>query len=260
MDSIIKPLNNKVKALEQNLSTVVIGLTKGDPSAKKEVQALISSFKSVDADFKSAVSTLKANAEGSAKTIMGLVNPSPMFPVLIFYTKEVIEAIKLLMSFLKLTAQLLSISTLLSVMSADMIETQKSLNKKLLWLTRSLERLKQKTQKTIEWEKRIITAKMNLVYLESSKKSIENTLKTLKNPVGEKGKTTIAVPTGTANKEAIIGMENQLATVNQQIADSHKELDKNILEDKTYWNGRWNIEETQDKKDLLADIPAVSKV
>lgn len=260
MDSIIKPLNDKVKALEQSLGNIIVGLTKGDPAAKKEVQGLISSFKSVDADFKSAVATLKANAEGSAKTIMGMVNPSPMFPVLIFYTKEVIEAIKLLTNFLKLLGQLLSVSTLLAVMSADMAEAQKALNKKLLWLTRSLDRLKQKTQKTVEWEKRTITAKMNLTYLDTSKKSIENTLKTLKNPVGEKGKTTIAVPTGTANKSAIVGVENQLATINQQIADSHKELDQNIPEDKTYWKKKWDSEEAQDKKDLLADKPAVSKV
>lgn len=274
MQSVIKPLNDKVTILTNNLGTVLRGLRRGDPETTKQVSSLISSIKSTKADFKSTVNSMYASYEASIATMAGLYNPMPMVKIIAFFLQEAIAAIQLLTNLLKLIANLLSISSLLALISDDILAMQQWLNKKVLWLTRALERVKQKTKKWIEWKQREISANLTLIYLKSNKVTVENTLKLLKDKLANTQQVDLGTPNPDVNgnyqsgvfvyykasevkeQEVIINaVQGNLNEIETEIKEKELELSKYIPNDKKFYEKLWSDAEEKDKKDLLQDTP-----
>ena len=88
MNSIIQPLSVKVATLNTSLQTVIRGLVRGDPAAKKYLEDFCTSVSHIKADFKSAISSMYASYESSIATMAGMTNPMPMIKVIAFFYKR----------------------------------------------------------------------------------------------------------------------------------------------------------------------------
>ena len=274
MQSIIKPVTAKVKVLQTNLDTVIRGLVRGDPQAKKQVDNLCDSVKNIKADFTSTINTMYASYEASVITMAGLTNPIPMIKIVAFYLQEALAAVELLNSLLKLIAGLLSINTIISMLMDDIEMARLWLNKKMLWLTRALARLKQKIMKEIEWAKRYVMAQANLAYLKPRKQAMEALLQRLKDadnaaPPPQAGINGdydangnfvyyyVSPDKKVVNKNIDI-VQNEIDQIDAEMEDSQAELDSYIQNDKDFWHTKWDKEAKQDHDDLIADKPTLN--
>jgi hypothetical protein len=277
MQSVIKPLNDKVKTLNVNLAEVLRGLRRGDPEAKKAVSALITSVKNTKSEFTSTVNSMYASYESSVATMAGLYNPMPMVKIIAFFLQEVLAAIQLLTSLLQLIANLLSVSALLTLLSEDIAAAQGWLNKKMLWLTKSLNRVKEITQKKMEWKKRDYSATYNLAYYKEQKQIVENTLTSLKAKLLNAQQDITAPPDPNVNGEyvngvfiyfktsdvkrqeaIIVAVQGKLDEINANIEQNELELSTYIPNDQAFYRAKWDKEVEQDKKDLITDVPKLN--
>ncbi|MCI4436606.1 MAG: hypothetical protein JHC33_07330 [Ignisphaera sp.] len=268
MQSVIKPLNAKVKVLTANIVTILTGLKRGDPETKKQIKSLCSDVKNAQSEFKSTVNSMYASYESSVSTMAGLYNPMPMIKIIVYFLREALAAVELLNNLLKLAAALLNINTVISLIIADLELARGWINKKLVWLTKALNRIKQKVQKNIEWIKRQVIARATLVYLNYSKKITEAAIsflqsktKSLEKSPDVNGEYVDGVwvywsSTEDQKKELLLAnTQSQLVQINLEIEKVTFEKDKAIPNDIDWWKTKWKLEEEQDKKDLIADIP-----
>ena len=170
MQSVIEPLTKKVDIFTTHIATILYGLGAGDPAARVELDGLWKDLANFKQDCQSTLASLSASYENSTATAQSSNNPSPMIKMIVYYIKEVAAAITLISSLIKLITTLVSISSLLEYLDAKLVNAQQNLNTKTVWLTRALTRTKQKISKTVEWEKRAISAKLEIVYYKSQQK------------------------------------------------------------------------------------------
>ena len=270
MQSVIKPLNEKVKTLTKNVSTVLTGLRRGDPETKKQIKSLCTSVQHIKSDFKSTVNSMYASYESSVATMAGLYNPMPMVKIVVYFLQEALAAVELLNNLMKLAASLLNINTIISLIMVDLEKARSWMNKKLLWLTKALNRIKEKIQKNIEWVKRQVIASATLLYLKTSKKTTEAAIAALKSQTkdpppqdginGEyiQGKF-IYYESAESKKKAdvLAATEAQLVQINLEIDKVTFEKEQAIPNDKKWWTAKWKKETDQDKADLITDVPKV---
>lgn len=276
MESVIKPLNDKVETLNNNLDAVLRSLSRGEPSAKEQVAALLTSVKNTKAEFKATVNSMYASYESSVATMAGLYNPMPMVKIIGFFLQEALAAIQLLTSLLQLIANLLSINSLLAYLSEDLQVAQQWLNKKLLWLTRKVNRIKEITQKKLEWKQRDYSARATLSYLTSNKQVVENKLIELNNKLINAQQTGLQIPEPGTNGSYINGVfvyyktadvkeqstivsaiQYKLDEIKAEIEYNQKELSEYIPNDQAFYQAKWDREDQQDKDDLIKDVPTL---
>jgi len=275
MQSVIKPLNEKIKVLTKNVSQVLRGLQRGDPETKKQVKALCTSVQHIKSDFKSTVNSMYASYESSVATMAGLYNPMPMVKIVRYFLQEALAAVDLLNNLLKLAASLINISTLISLIIADLEMARTWLNKKLLWLTKALNRIKEKMQKNVEWFKRDIIAKATLAYLRSQKKTTETAINNLERQIKTTEQNTEKIPdingeyvqgvwyfygtTESSKKNEVLeSFKTQLTQIDLEIDKVTFEKDKAIPNDKKWWNDKWEKEKNTDQADLIKDVPKIN--
>ena len=264
MQSIIKPLAAKVQTLTNNLQTVIRGLVRGDPAAKKYLDDFCTSVSHIKADFKSAINSMYGSYQSSIATMAGMVNPMPMIKIIAFFLQEALAAVQLLNNLIKLLTSLLSVNTIISLIMDEINKLKVWLNNKLLWLTRALARIKQKIAKNIEWLKRQAMIPINRAYLNVLSKGLEAALQAqqdiqanlIKQPgingdYGADGKTWIPYRTNSSNEPAMNAIQAHLDTVTAELADLDKEPDR-IAADKVFWSKLWATQEAQDKAALLS--------
>ena len=179
--SQIEPLNAKLATFQKYIDETVTSLRNGDPEAKKQVSGLQKSVSNFLQDGQSAYGQLLNSHKNAVATSTDPKNTPGMASMVIFYFKEVQEAIKLVKGIVKLVVGLLSISSLLAYFMADLIAMQQYLNTRLLWLKRALLRVQQKLQKKIiEWPRRLVTAKLRILYLAGQQKVYKLALEQIK--------------------------------------------------------------------------------
>jgi hypothetical protein len=275
MQSVIKPLNEKVKVLTKNVSQVLRGLQRGDPETKKQIKALCTSVQNVKSDFKSTINAMYASYESSVATMAGLYNPMPMVKIVIYYLQEALAAVELLNNLMKLAASLINISTLISLIVADLEMARLWLNKRLLWLTRALNRIKEKAQKNIEWVKRGAIADATLLYLKAQKKMTETAINNLERQIKTTEQNTEKIPdvngeyvqgtwvfygtTESSKKDEVLAsFKTQLTQIDLEIDKVTFEKDEAIPNDRKWWNAKWDKEADIDKVDLIKDMPKIN--
>jgi hypothetical protein len=275
MQSVIKPLNEKVKVLTKNVSQVLRGLQRGDPETKKQIKSLCTSVQHIKSDFKSTVNAMYASYESSVATMSGLYNPMPMVKIVMYYLQEALAAVELLNNLMKLAASLINISTLISLIVADLEMARAWLNKKLLWLTKALNRIKEKMQKNVEWFKRDVMARATLLYLKSQKKTTETAITNLERQVKATEQNTEKIPdvngeyidgtwyfygtTESKKKDDVLAsFQTQLTQINLEIEKVTFEKDQAIPNDRKWWNAKWDKEKATDQSDLIKDMPKIN--
>ena len=264
MISVIKPLNAKLTVIANNLQAVSRGLLRGDPTALKAVSDLCTSISHIKADFMSTLASVRASSEASAKTMAGLTNPTLLSGTVIFWVGEVIAAVQFLSNLMKVITGLLSLNTIIAALFEELTKLKQMLNLPILWLAKSLERVKQKISKNIEWAKRQALVPIQRAYLNIVKDQLHTVLGNLKNtPVpGVNGdyadlKKTVFIyyKNVTTNDTAIAAVQARLDDINKQIVDLDIEINVNIPNDKAFWAARWKAEEEKDRKDLINNFP-----
>lgn len=248
MDSIIKPLNEKVKAVSEHVAEVVRGLQRGDPAAKQQVQSLFQTVRFLKADFKSTVNSMNASHKNSIKTMAGLYNPGPMVSVIAFFLTEVLAAVQLLANLLKLIASLISIITVLMVQVMDLEKMYALFNRKALWLSRALTRTKEKGIKNIEWIRRSAVIQPTTAFLNSQKKAytklIDNINAKYSSPTTNTSTTEIKVSPD--DKRVIDEANSKIDDIDAELNGLENEQFMYIPNDKKYYYAKWKLEEEQD--------------
>lgn len=179
MQSIIQPLAQKVSIFTSHISVIVRGLADGDPAAKAQIEALWKDLANFKQECSSAWASLNSSYETSISTAQASKNPTPLIRIIQYYITEVMAAINLIRDLMVLIVSLISISSLLEYITTKLLYYQQNFNTKTLWLTRALTRAKQKLSKSVEWEKRTIAAKLDIVYYTAQQKQYTETLNQL---------------------------------------------------------------------------------
>lgn len=179
MDSVIKPLVKKVALFNKDLTRTREGLVKGDPQAVSDIHQLASDIAKLYQDCLSAFTQTKVAMEGSLKTFTITPGGTVTLPSVIYWVKEILPAINLVIEVIKLLTNLFSVSTLLQLVMTEVTKAYNYCRTQTIWLNRAIERSKQKLSKNIEWQRRTIAATINIVYLKGQKKQYETVLSQL---------------------------------------------------------------------------------
>ena len=172
--SIVKPLTGKIQIFNSHLGKILTGLRNGDPAAKKEIENLWQNLSNFLQEAQSAYASVFQARQNAIATATDPKNSPGMIGMIAYYITEGIYFVGQFMpALLKLIGDLLSISSLLTYFTADLVKMQQYLNTKLLWLKRALTRTQQKIAKEIEWQKRTITENLNIAYLTAQKKQYQ---------------------------------------------------------------------------------------
>jgi hypothetical protein len=248
MLSIIKPLNDIVIILTKDMNTVMQKMRSGQPYVNDEVDKLASDIAAAKANFKSVVSSMYASFESSVATAQGLTNPSPMLQVITFFAQEAGYAVQLLANLMKLIANLVTLQALLSYFTQDIEAAQKWVNKKVIWLNKSVTRTKQKSTKNIEWSRRETIATSNLTYYTRLQQDLEKQISDLQTNQNSKDSTLVK-----DKNAAIAATQIHLAEVKRSIEAQKLELNYSIPSDKKLWGDKWKAEAEKDRKDMLGE-------
>lgn len=178
--SVVEPLLKKVKTFKTHVNEVLTNLKNGDPEAKKQVVSLKKDISNFMQDGQSTYAQLLQAGNNATATQVGSKIPGNMVVMIIFYLRELKLAYDLVRAIQQLIVSVLSISTILAYIAADLKAMQQWLNTKLLWLKRALARIQQRIAKELEWLKRAITANFHLLYLKGQQKVYTVVLEQLK--------------------------------------------------------------------------------
>jgi hypothetical protein len=181
MASIIEPLAKKVELFNKDIARILDGLVKGDPTAIERVHELTSGIAKLYQDCKSTLNQTNATAASALKTYAILPPPGGQVTIssLRAALEEVQPAINLVTSVIRLIANLASINTLLQLSMSELSKAYGYLNLPGVWLNKAVERTKQQLSKEIEWKRRDIAARSNILYLTSQQKQYTGVLKQL---------------------------------------------------------------------------------
>jgi hypothetical protein len=173
MDSILKPLANKVAIYTAHIGIITRGLIAGDPIATSQVQNLWKELSNFYQECQSGYAQVYSSYNNSVSTAQAAYNPTPMIKMIAYYIGEVMAAIQLIANLMKLIASVLSIATILEVLVSELVKLQQSLNMPALWMRKAVDRAKQRLNKNIEWQKRTISANFNVIYLNGQVESYQ---------------------------------------------------------------------------------------
>jgi hypothetical protein len=179
MASIIEPLAKKVELFNKDIARILDGLVKGDPAAIERVHELTSGIAKLYQDCKSILNQTNATAASALKTYAILPPPGGQVTIssLRAALEEVQPALNLVTSVIRLIANLASVSTLLQLTISELSKAYGYLNLPGVWLNKAVERTKQQLSKEIEWKRRDIAARSNILYLTSQQKQYTGVLK-----------------------------------------------------------------------------------
>lgn len=261
IDSVIKPLVNKIHAVNTNYESIVRALSIGDSDAEGSLRQLIVDVKNLFADFKSAIAHMKYGVTMSPGFVP---NVAVMVKMIIYFVKEIIYAIQLFTELLKLAANVANIRTILNWFYDDIAKAQQLLSLAKLHVERALNRTKQKVTKNIEWQKLAILINLDEKYSKEKAIYYETMLTTIKKTQQIDTKKPSNVMTQAEalaynlqqekNKQLQINQYAEVQLVESQLKEATLEVDsyenkrKALAEDKRYWKKRWSTEEDQDKK------------
>ena len=261
IDSVIKPLVNKIHAVNTNYESIVRALSIGDSDAEGSLRQLIVDVKNLFADFKSAIAHMKYGVTMSPGFVP---NVAVMVKMIIYFVKEIIYAIQLFTELLKLAANVANIRTILNWFYDDIAKAQQLLSLAKLHVERALNRTKQKVTKNIEWQKLAILINLDEKYSEAKEAYYEKMLDAIKKTQQIDTKKPSNVMTQAEalaynlqqekNKQLQINQYAEVQLVESQLKEATLEVDsyenkrKALAEDKRYWKKRWSTEEDQDKK------------
>ena len=103
-----------------------------------------------------------------------------MIKMLIFYIQEIAAIIQLFVQLMQLVANILSLATIIAWFMNDLKAAQNYLQKRMLWMERAVNRVKQKVQKNLEWIKRTVTIKINEIFTKAQIQYYQKQLDTAK--------------------------------------------------------------------------------